>query len=68
MGLAAVGGMLAGAIVTICSFAVGAIIMRQKCLALLVRTEELRTRLGWWMELFGALGVLLLGLAMLARA
>ena len=67
IGLAAVGGMLAGVIVTICSFAIGAIIMRQKCLALLVRTEELRTRIGWWMELFGALGVLVLGLAMLAR-
>ena len=68
MGLAAVGGMLAGVIVTICSFAVGAIIMRQRFLALLVRTEALRFRLSWWMELFGALGVLLLGLAMLARA
>ena len=68
MGLAAVGGMLAGVIVTICSFAVGAIFMRQRFLALLVRTEALRFSLGWWMELFGALGVLLLGLAMLAKA
>src|SRR5262249_48398602 len=60
VGLAAVGGMLAGVIVTICSFAIGAIFMRQKCLALLVRTEEVRNRNGWWMELFGALGVLVL--------
>ena len=68
MGLAAVGGMLVGVIVTICSFAVGAIVMRQKFLALLVRTELLRFRLGRWMELFGALGVLVLGLAMLTTA
>jgi nickel/cobalt transporter (NicO) family protein len=68
MGLAAVGGMLAGVIVTICGFAVGAIVMRQRFLALLVRSEALRLTLGWWMELFGALGVLLLGLAMLKWA
>ena len=68
LGLAAVGGMLAGVIITICSFTVGAIVMRQQFLALMVRTEGLRFKLGWWMELFGALGVLVLGLAMLARA
>jgi nickel/cobalt transporter (NicO) family protein len=68
MGLAAVGGMLVGVIVTICSFAVGAIVMRQEFLTLLVRTEALRFRFGWWMELFGALGVLVLGLAMLTTA
>jgi len=68
VGLAAVGGMLAGVIVTICSFAVGAIVMRQKLLALFVRTEGLRFRIGWWMELFGALAVLVLGLAMLTTA
>ena len=44
-------------------FAVGAIVMRQTWLALFVRTEALRLRLGWWMELFGALGVLVLGLS-----
>jgi hypothetical protein len=32
------------------------------------RTEGLRFRLGRWMEQFGALGVLLLGLAMLTTA
>jgi hypothetical protein len=65
MGLAAVGGMLAGVIVTICSFAVAAIITRQRLLALLTRTERLRLTFSWWMELFSALGVLALGLAML---
>jgi nickel/cobalt transporter (NicO) family protein len=68
MGLAAVGGMLAGVIVTMCTFAVGAIVMRQRFLALLTRTEGLRITLGWWMEMFGALGVLVLGLAMLTQA
>ena len=68
MGVAAVGGMLVGVIVTICSFAVGAIVMRQEFLTLLVRTEALRFRFGWWMELFGALGVLVIGLAMLTTA
>lgn len=68
MGLVAVGGMLAGVIVTICSFAVAAIFTRQRFLALLARTEGLRLTLGWWMELFSALGVLILGLAMLTRA
>ena len=65
MGMAAVGGMLAGVIFTICSFAVAAIVTRQRFLALLARTEGLRLTLGWWLELFGALGVLALGLAML---
>jgi len=57
----------AGVILTICSFAVAAIFTRQKLLALLTRTEGVRLTLGWWMELFGALGVLALGLAMLTR-
>jgi hypothetical protein len=60
--------MLAGVIVTICSFAVGAIVVRQRFVALLARTEGLRLKLGWWMELFGAVGVLVLGLAMLASS
>jgi len=68
MGLAAVGGMLAGVIVTICSFAVTAIVMRQKILALLARTESLQLKLGWWMQLLSAIGVLGLGLTMLASS
>jgi hypothetical protein len=56
----------AGVILTICSFAVAAIFTRQRFLALLTRTEGVRLTLGW-MELFGALGVLALGLAMLTR-
>lgn len=68
MGLAAVGGMLAGVIVTICSFAVAAILTRQRFIALLARSEGLRLTFGWWLELFSALGVLALGLAMLTSA
>jgi nickel/cobalt transporter (NicO) family protein len=66
-GFAAVGGMLAGVIVTLVSFAVAAVIARQKVLALLTRTEAMRRTVGGWMELVGALGVLAFGLAMLAR-
>jgi hypothetical protein len=57
----------AGVILTICSFAVAAIFTRQRFLTLLTRTEGVRLTVGWWMELFGALGVLALGLAMLMR-
>jgi len=66
-GFAAVGGMLAGVILTLVSFAVAAVIARQTLLALLTRTEGLRRGLGRCMELIGALGVLAFGLAMLAR-
>jgi nickel/cobalt transporter (NicO) family protein len=67
VGLAAVGGMLAGVIVTICSFAIAAIVLRQKFLRLLGRTESLQLTLGWWMQLLSAVGVLVLGIALLAR-
>ena len=65
MGVAAVGGMLAGVIFTICSFAVAAIVMRQKFLMLLARTESLQLTLAWWMQLLSAIGVLVLGLVLL---
>jgi len=68
MGMAAVGGMLAGVIFTICSFAVAAIVMRQKFLTLLARTESLQLTLGWWMQLLSAVGVLGLGVAMLTSS
>jgi nickel/cobalt exporter len=67
VGLAAVGGMLAGVIVTICSFAIAAIVLRQKFLRLLGRTESLQLTLGWWLQLLSAVGVLVLGIALLAR-
>jgi len=68
MGVAAVGGMLAGVIFTICSFAVAAIVMRQKFLTLLARTASVQLTLGWWMQLLSALGVLVIGLTMLTSA
>jgi ABC-type nickel/cobalt efflux system permease component RcnA len=66
-GIAAVGGMLAGVVVTLVGFAVAAVIARHKLLALLTRTEAVRRSFGRCLELIGALGVLALGLAMLAK-
>jgi ABC-type nickel/cobalt efflux system permease component RcnA len=66
-GFAAVGGMLAGVIVTLVGFAVAAVIARQKLLALLTRTENVRHSFARCLELIGALGVLAFGLAMLAK-
>jgi ABC-type nickel/cobalt efflux system permease component RcnA len=65
IGLAAVGGMLAGVIVTLVSFAVAAVAARQRFLALLAGTEKFRQRIGWGLELAGAVAVLALGIAML---
>lgn len=66
LGLAAVGGMLAGVIVTLVSFAVAAVAARG-FVQLLARKERLRLNVGWWLELAGALGVSALGIAMLVR-
>jgi len=65
-GLLAVGGMLAGVIVTTVSFAIAAILARERLLDMLARTERLRRTLGRGLETLGALAVLALGLAMLA--
>jgi nickel/cobalt exporter len=65
VGLAAVAGMLAGVIVTLVAFAVAAVAARGRFLAVLARTEHLRSTIGWWLELAGAVGVLVLGIAML---
>ena len=67
IGLAAVGGMLAGVVVTLVVFAVAAVAARGRFVAVLARTEALRLTIGWWMELAGAASVLVLGLAMLTR-
>lgn len=67
IGLAAVGGMLAGVIFTLVSFAVAAVAARGRFVALLARTERLRLDVGWWLELAGALAVSALGIAMLLR-
>lgn len=65
VGLAAVIAMLGGVIVTLVSFAVAAVIARQRFLGVLARTELMRFRLGFWLELAGALAVLALGVSML---
>lgn len=65
IGLAAVFGMMLGVIVTLASFAVAAVLARDPAMALLTRTERFRTIAGWGLELVGAVGVLVLGLAML---
>ncbi|MFN0217399.1 MAG: hypothetical protein ACKVP4_01150 [Hyphomicrobium sp.] len=64
-GFAAVGAMLGGVIVTLVSFAVAAVLARDRFTRLLGRTEWMRGRLGFWLELAGAAAVLALGLVML---
>ena len=66
VGLAAVGGMLAGVIVTLVGFAVMAVLARSSFMSLL-RTEQWRGGVGWWLEFAGAVAVLLLGGAMLTN-
>ena len=66
IGLAAVGGMLAGVIVTLVTFAVAAVFARQRFIGLMSRTEHVRDRVGWSLELAGALAVLGLGVLLLA--
>jgi ABC-type nickel/cobalt efflux system permease component RcnA len=67
VGLAAVGGVGVGVILTLVSFAIAAIAARGRLVEQLARWEATRVRIGWTLELLGALGVLLLGLAMLAH-
>lgn len=65
IGMAAVVAMLGGVIVTIASFAVGAVYARDRFMNLMDLTESWRSRVGFWAELLGAIAVLLLGLLML---
>jgi ABC-type nickel/cobalt efflux system permease component RcnA len=67
IGLAAVGGMLAGVVVTLVTFAVAAVAARGRFLAILSRTEPLRDRIGWSLELAGAVAILVLGIVMLMK-
>jgi nickel/cobalt transporter (NicO) family protein len=64
-GFTAVGAMLSGVIVTLVSFAVAAVLARDRLTHLLRRTEWMRGRFGFWLELGGAAAVLVLGLVML---
>ncbi len=66
VGLAAVFGMLLGVIVTLASFAVAAVVARGSLMTLMARTGPLRESVGWGLEFFSALGVLVLGLVMFA--
>ena len=54
IGLAAVGGMLAGVVVTLVTFAVAAVAARGRFVALLSRTELVRDRMGWGLEHCGS--------------
>ena len=65
IGLASVVAMLGGVVVTLTSFAVSAVVARQRLMTVLKRTERLRQSLGTWLELAGAMAVLVLGLVML---
>ena len=65
IGLAAVGAMLGGVVVTLVSFAVAAVAARERLIVALRRTEGMRQSLGFWLELAGALAVFVLGMAML---
>jgi len=65
-GFVAVVGMLGGVIVTIVGFAAAAILARDRLMRMLARTERWRETLGRGLETLGALGVLALGLVMLA--
>lgn len=64
-GFAAVGAMLGGVIVTLVTFAVAAVMARERLAGALRRTEWMRESVGYWLELAGAAAVLLIGLAML---
>jgi ABC-type nickel/cobalt efflux system permease component RcnA len=66
VGFLAVGAMLAGVTLTIASFAVAAIVARQRFMSLMDSTEVWRERIGRSLEALGAIAVLLIGLAMLA--
>ena len=65
IGLAAVLGMMLGVIVTLASFAVSAVLARERMATVLARSERLRSSVGWGFEMAGALAVTGVGIAML---
>jgi nickel/cobalt exporter len=67
VGIASVGAMAIGVIVTIAGFAVAAVFARGRFMGLLSRTETLRLRVGRAFELASACAVIVLGIAMLSR-
>lgn len=66
-GLILSGTFAAGMIVTVASFPLLAVLLRTRLLPLLARTETLRVRTGYILEVGAALGVILLGLWPLIR-
>ena len=65
-GLAAVGAMAIGVVVTLVGFALSAVFLRERFVTMLQKTELLRDRLGFGLGLFSAVVVLALGIRMLA--
>ena len=63
--LAAVLGVMLGVILTLASFAVSAMLARERMATVLARSERFRSTAGWGLEMAGALGVVALGIAML---
>jgi ABC-type nickel/cobalt efflux system permease component RcnA len=68
VGFAAVIAMLGGVIATLVSFALAAVIARERFVAAMRVSEGTRQKLGYWLELAGAAAVLLLGLVLLWNA
>ena len=66
-GFAAVGAMLFGVVVTLVTFAVTAVVARGRLAGFLRRTEWMRESFGYWLELAGAVAVLVIGLVMLQQ-
>jgi len=67
VGFAAVGAMAVGVIATLSSFAIAAVLARDRLVRLLARTEKFGHRLGMALEVGSACAVIVLGLAMLGR-
>lgn len=68
IGMAAVFGMLLGVIATLSAFAVAAVLARRSLMAAMAQSAGIRLVLGRGLEIAGALGVLALGVILLARA
>lgn len=66
IGLLAVAAMSFGVVFTIASFATGAVLTRDRLLALLRRTGRWRCSVGRWLDFIAAFAVVVLGLSMLS--
>lgn len=68
VGLAAVLAMLIGVITTIVTFAVAAVLARERFIAVLNRSETTREKVGFGLELAGGLAVFALGISMMTKS